>query len=291
MFALQNAPAGGGADRPGGLEVSVVEPPVAAARFDLTFSFAEDGRDLAGVVDYATDLFDAATIARWIGHLETFARAAVADPSLPMGELPRSTAAEHEQAVATWAASGEPGPPFSGGLFALCARQAERTPEAEAVAAADGRLTYGLLLARARRLGKKLAGLGVGAETRVAVVLDRSVEMPVAVLGVLAAGGAYVPFDPASPGARLAELFADAGIGIVLTRRALLPALAPAVAGSAVRLLGRDDDAAPADEEQVSPNDGLSREVPTALPGQLAYVIYTSGSTGGPKGVVVAQRR
>jgi amino acid adenylation domain-containing protein len=167
------------------------------------------------------------------------------------------------------------------GVHALFAEQAARTPDAVAVASGDQALTYAGLDARANRLARHLAGLGVGVETRAGICLQRGPELVVAILAVLKAGGAYVPLDPGYPPERLAFMLADAGVEVLLTQESLRPALP---AAPAVRVVSVDGDRAAIERESA---DAVNRAV---APHGLAYVMYTSGSTGTPKGVAVEHR-
>ncbi|HEX6367826.1 MAG TPA: amino acid adenylation domain-containing protein [Longimicrobium sp.] len=186
-------------------------------------------------------------------------------------------------AVPTPAAPGAHPSPESGTdprartLHALFARQAQRTPGAVAVEHGGERLTYAQLDARAGRLAGHLRALGVEAEARVAICVERGVEMVVGMLGVMKAGGAYVPLDPAYPAERLAFMLRDCGASVLLTQAGLEASL-PAHGARVVRL---DADAGwGAGDADPAPEDGATGE-------SLAYVIYTSGSTGTPKGVMV----
>ncbi|MET0396761.1 MAG: amino acid adenylation domain-containing protein, partial [Longimicrobiaceae bacterium] len=246
-----------------------------AAKFDLDLVLAGSGDGLSGGLVYRTALFDAGTIARMAGHLETVLEELAADPERRLSELSLLRGAERAQLLEEWNATAAAYPRT---LFhERFAEQAARTPEAAAVTSGAEALTYAELERRAARLAGHLRLHGVGPEVRVGICLDRGVEMIVAVLGVLKAGGAYVPLDPAYPAERLAFMLADCGAPVLVTRRPLLDGL-PAYAGTVVCL--------DADREAIG---RASREAP---PGAVharssAYVLYTSGSTGTPKGVVV----
>ncbi|MEU6222085.1 AMP-binding protein, partial [Streptomyces sp. NPDC047022] len=162
------------------------------------------------------------------------------------------------------------------GLFGA---QVVRAPGAVAVSVGDVSLSYGELEVRANRLAHHLVALGVGAESRVAVVMERSVELVVVLLAVVKAGGAYVPVDPAYPGERIGFVVGDAGVGLVVTSAGLVGR----VSGLGVPVVAVDDPVVAA-EVAGRPGVAVGGEV---LPGQVAYVIYTSGSTGRPKGVAV----
>ncbi len=163
-------------------------------------------------------------------------------------------------------------------IHELFQAQAERTPGAAALVAEDRCLTYAELDEAANRLAHHLRGRGVGPESRVAVCLERSGELVVALLAVLKAGGGYVPLDPAYPRERIAHMLADSGAALLVTRAALLPLLPETAAG--VLCLDEADLAA---EPATAPESGVGA-------GNLAYVIYTSGSTGTPKGVLIEHR-
>ena len=155
--------------------------------------------------------------------------------------------------------------------------QADRQPAAVAVNLAAQSLTYRDLNERANQLAHRLQKLGVGPEVPVALYLERSLDMVVAILGVLKAGGCYVPMDLAYPRERLAFMLEDAAAPVLLTQEALLPQL-PAHAAKVVCLDSEWDEIST--EPASTPKSGASRE-------NAAYIIYTSGSTGRPKGVIV----
>jgi amino acid adenylation domain-containing protein len=248
------------------------------ANFDLTLWLAERPDGLGGFVDYSTDLFEPATVARVMNHLRTLLQAAVADPDRRLWSLPLLAPEERAEILGGWSRTVEepPGPPL---LHRLVEVWAERTPQATAVETADGeRLTYAELDARARRLARHLRQLGVGPEARVGLAAERSAEMLVGMLAVLKAGGAYVPLDPAYPRDRLDFMLEDSAAVVLLTQERLASRIP--VGGARVVLL----DAAP------FPDQGGEGAEVAVDPGNPAYVIYTSGSTGRPKGVVVPHR-
>jgi amino acid adenylation domain-containing protein len=267
MFVLQNVPAAPLTVADADVQALTVES--GSAKVDLTFSFIETADGLLGAVEYSTDLFEASTIARMTQHYVALLEAALAAPERAIGDL-------------EWAAQAAGGSapraqfPVNERLHERFARQAAETPEAVAVCLDGAGLTYAELELRANRLASYLRHrAGVGLEERVGLFFERSVDLIVAILGVLKAGAAYVPVDPSSPADRVAFITADAGVVAVLTQTALesrLPTLAvPVVAIDAIG------------EVQASP-DLLHEAGDVAM---AAYVIYTSGSTGRPKGVVV----
>ncbi len=262
-----------------GVTVSPVEVDTGTAKFDLAASVTETPQGLRVVLGYNTDLYDAGTIQRMLGHYETVLRGIVADPGQRLSTLPLLTEAERHQLLVEWNDTEAPYP-VDVCLHQLVERQVERTPDAVAVALEDAQLTYRELNRRANQLAHYLRARGVGAERLVGVCMERSFEMVIGLLGVLKAGGAYVPLDPTYPRERLAFLLNDAGPGILLTQERLLDKL-PSHTGS-VLCVDRDRDRW---EEQQDTNPAV-----LAVPDDLAYVIYTSGSTGRPKGVLVAHR-
>ncbi|WP_159391568.1 MULTISPECIES: AMP-binding protein [Streptomyces] len=189
------------------------------------------------------------------------------DADCSLADIDLATPAERALTMSEWNATGPGGAhtTSSATLPALFEAQAERTPDAVAVVCGDACLSYVELNARANQLARHLRELGVGPETRVAVTLDRSAELLVALLGVLKAGAAYVPIDPASPKARIAHLLSESAPACAITEDWL----------AAVDLSGHE-------------TTNLADVVPA--PAHPAYVIFTSGSTGRPKGVVVEHR-
>ncbi|WP_423358072.1 amino acid adenylation domain-containing protein [Pseudomonas citronellolis] len=265
---------------PGGLRLEMLEWENVSAQFDLTLnteSTADGG--LAASLIYPRELFDEATIERLAGDWQRLLEAAAADPQVRIGELPLLAAEERQATLQRWN-GGLREYPVADGLATIVAGWAARTPDAVAASLGEARLTYAELNARANRLARHLATLGVTAEVRVGIALPRTLDMLVALLATLKAGGAYVPLDPDYPAERLAYLAQDSGIGLVLGDAAA--AALPWPAG--VRLLRLDE--LEASLAQYS-TDNLP---PRSTPDNLAYVIYTSGSTGKPKGALLSQR-
>ena len=189
------------------------------SKFDLSLFLVEEDGGLRGTLEYSTDLFEEATVARLAGHFRTLLAAACADPDQPLSCLPLLTGAEREQ-LQRWNATRQHYPQELL-LHRLIEQQARRTPDAEA-ARCDGRtLSYRQLDRRAACLARRLRGLGVGPDTPVGVCLERSLELVVALLGTLKAGGCYVPLDPSYPSDRLAFLLQDAAPPVLLTQARL----------------------------------------------------------------------
>jgi amino acid adenylation domain-containing protein len=249
------------------------------AKFDLTLTVAHGGAGWRAAAEYAADLFDAATARRLLEHWATLLRGAAADPGTKLSDLPLLTPAERHQAVVELAGSAVQGFP-AGGLDERFAAWARRSPEAVALVAAEGALTYRELDRAANRLARRLRREGVGPEVPVGICLERGVRQVVAVLAVLKAGGAYVPLDPSSPDERLAAVLADCRAPVLVSEESLWQEGRRAAAGGARSVL-LDVDGEAIAAESAEPLAAL------AVPESLAYVIYTSGSTGRPKGVPV----
>ena len=277
MFNLLNAPMP--ALRLPGLQLDPVPVEPRRVKLDLTLTMLEAGEAVTGSLGYQADLFDRATVARMVGHLTALAEAAVADPGRSLAELPMLPEAERHQLLAEWSVP-VPLPPEKVSIHELIEQQAERTPEAPAVAFAGERLTYGELDRQANRLAGRLRALGVGRGDRVGLYLERSLEAIVAVLAVLKAGGCYVPLDPAFPAERLGLMLADAGARVLLTHEPLR--------NRPLAYAGPILDLDAAREELARSSDGTPRS--GVGPEDLIYVIFTSGSTGRPKGVALEHR-
>ncbi len=245
-------------------------------KFDLSLRMLDDEEGLSGALLYRAALFEAGTAARMAGHLETLLESMAAHPGQRLSEVPLLRGAEREQLLHAWngADTGYTGDLC---LHEMVHAQVQRTPEAPALRFDGQRLGYAELYRRSCRLANLLRREGVGPEVRVAVCMDPAPEMIVAVLGVLLAGGAYLPLDPELPAERRAYTLRDAAPILVLTRAAL----ADRLAGCGVPLFLLDAEAGRIGREsETAPATGVR-------PDNLAYVIYTSGSTGRPKGVLV----
>ncbi|HKG13542.1 MAG TPA: amino acid adenylation domain-containing protein, partial [Pyrinomonadaceae bacterium] len=276
MFQLGNAPMGE-ASLPG-LTLQAVETERVTTQFDLSVDIAEDADGLLAVAEYSTDLFDAPTVARLLGHFRNVLERVAERPDESIARVPLLSGAERGQLLIGW---NETGKEYTADkcLHELFEAQAARAPEATAVVGRGERLTYAALDARANRLARHLRSLGVGPEARVGVLLERSPEMVVALLAVLKAGGAYVPLDPSYPRQRLAFILDDARASALITR-ARLRELIPEREKTRVVCLD--------EEASAVARQGASNPGPAAGTENLAYVIYTSGSTGRPKGVGVS---
>jgi amino acid adenylation domain-containing protein len=262
------------------LEMRRVETEAASAKFDLMLGVRDKAEEPMLIFEYCTDLFRHSTIERMMRHFETMLEGIVADPSRRLSELPLLTAPEQFQLLEEWNRTGREYRREQC-LHQLFEEQAARTPERVAVVCEDQKLSYRELNGRANQLAHRLRSLGVGPEARVGVLLERSSEVIVALLGILKAGGAYVIFEPGQPRQRLLYMLEESGARVLLTEEKLLANL-EAYEGRAICLDAQRD--ALALESDRNPCDGPHSD-------NLAYVIFTSGSTGRPKGVAVAHRQ
>ncbi len=278
MFILQNAPLGvlelpGLSVEPAGGERAL------STKFDLTLALEETPRGLTGSLRYNPDLFDPPTALRMIVQLATLLAGAVAHPESHLSELPSLSAAERHQLRCEWNDTGTPAPERC--LHELVEEQARRTPGGIALEFEGETLTFAALDHRASRLAARLREMGVGPEIPVGIAMERSLEMAVAVLAVLKAGGCYVPLDPELPRERLAFLLADAQPRMLLAQERFLERL-PEGATPWLCLeagwTGEDGPGLPA------------ASGPRLSPDNLACILYTSGSTGRPKGVALTHR-
>ncbi len=252
------------------------------APFELTLHAVERQGSLSLALLFNTDLFDAATAVRLLDRFALLLRSVVESPEVALSALPLLSAVERHQILHAWNDTAEAGPEAT--LYDLFAAQAARTPEAVAVVFEGERLTYRELAARAEALAHHLVSLGVGPDVVVGVAAERSVELVAGVLGVLGAGGAWLPLEPDLPRQRLAAILEDAAPAVVLTRRAYAETL-PLDAVPGLRLAWFDEvSGLPAGAAQPLPR------LPRAMADNAAYIICTSGSTGRPKGVVNTHR-
>jgi amino acid adenylation domain-containing protein len=230
-------------------------------------------------VDFDRAFVSEDTAGRMLERVARFLEAVAQAPGRRLGEVSLLSQAERRQVLVDWSASAAP-PPDDRCVHELFAEQAARTPEAVALVCGGQRVSYAELGARTEQMAGLLRGIGVGAEGRVALFMERGVELVVAMLGVMRAGGCYVPIDPEHPSERVAWLLRDSGAAVVLTQASLRPRL-PAVEAAVLEVDG------PLQADDTGRTDAAPAGVD---PAQLAYVIYTSGSTGTPKGVGIPHR-
>lgn len=257
-----------------GIEVVAIPAYTGTVKLDLLMEMRDTGAGLQGAVEYAADLFDEGTVGVFVSRYGRVLRGMVSGGGVRLSGLELMDEGERSRlAGAGTGPAVERG--WGGGVHRRVSRRAELSPDAAAARWGDAVLTYGALEARAGAVARWLLSGGAGREARVAVCLTRRPELLVGLLGVLKAGAAYVPLDPAYPAERLSYMVADSGAEAVLTETALLASLPP-LRG---RVLCLDVfEAADAFEAAEAHPDGL------------AYVVYTSGSTGRPKGAMVTHR-
>jgi amino acid adenylation domain-containing protein len=243
------------------------------AKYDLTWSVFRGADGVRLEVEYATDLFDAETIATFVGHWETLLRNAIADPDRPLSELDMASAEEAERIV-EWSGEGQQLP--DGTVHGLVAQRAAQRPDAVALSNAESTVTYGELERRAAALAHRLRALGVGPEASVGICMARSPEMVVACLAIMKAGGVYVPLDTAFPAERMAFMLDDVGANIVLVHAPT----ADAVPDGPWSLV----------DVNSPPEHAIADDLPDVHPDNGCYVIFTSGSTGRPKGTTISHR-
>ncbi len=258
-----------------GLQVQGLEWDSKTAQFDLNLDTQESADGIQASLTYATDLFDAPSLERFLAHWHRLLQAVAKDCSGRVGELPLLDDDQWQQLVHGWNHTHKT---FAHdvGVHRLLEAQAQARPDATALVCNGQALSYGELNRRANGLAHRLRAAGVGPDVLVAVALDRSVEMVLALLATLKAGGAYVPLDPQFPADRLAFMLEDSRARVLLTAGELHTRL-PLAADQHVLFMDAQEDAR---YSHANPDVELTGE-------HLAYVIYTSGSTGKPKGVMV----
>ncbi|MFG2892258.1 amino acid adenylation domain-containing protein [Streptomyces sp. NPDC048248] len=259
------------------------------AKTDLTLYMRKqpDG-SVIGALEYATALFDHATVERMAGHFQHLLAAAATDPQRRLDALDLLSGSERSD-LERW--SHRPAPEVTSSVPALLARRAAAVPGATALVTGPATATFAELDQRSNRLARHLRALGVGPESVVGVLLDRSVDLPAALLAVWRAGAAFVPLDPAFPADRVGAVLADAGARALVTTTAYGARLAEVFDGPLLALDDADQAAA------IAARPGTPLDHPAHLDPRhgrdldlLAYIIYTSGSTGRPKGVQITHR-
>ena len=261
------------------LEMEYVANPRCAYQFDIGFNLVAHEHKLESSCDYTSDLFNAETIKRWLGHYHSLIASIVRSPENPVALLSILTESEQHQLVSTWNETSMeyPSDACVNNLFEM---QAERVPNAVAVLQGDKSVSFRELDQRANKLAHHLKSLGVTAETFVGVFMNRSIDTVVGLLGIMKAGGTYLPLDPAFPHDRLAFMLEDSSTGIILTQIELFESLPPH--NARVVIVDQEWD-------MIGLNPDHRPESP-AHSANLAYLMYTSGSTGKPKGVQIPHR-
>ncbi|NIY63844.1 non-ribosomal peptide synthetase [Streptomyces malaysiensis] len=275
-FTLHNTPAATG--RSSGLTVTLLDTATQSCRFDLDFNILETDDGLDCLVDYATDLFDAATVGRLCDSLKELLSAVADDPDQRLSALPVLSPRELRRIVGEWndTGAGSDAAP----LHELVAAQASRTPDAVAVCGADRTLTYGELDSEANRLAHHLRDAGARPGTVVAVLMDHGPRTVTTLLAILKTGAAYVPLDPTHPPSRTNAMLADSQAAVLVVSDGLPADVDPAGArvvrpAAEAEAVARRPSAAP--DVRVSADD-------------LIYLMFTSGSTGRPKAALLTHR-
>lgn len=249
------------------------------SKFDLTMYIGEDDGGISGRMEYNTDLFDPQTIKRMVGHLEILLGSIAETPHKRLSELPLLTEREQRQILTEWN-STQRDYPAEKTLVHLFEEQVLRSPDAVAISSKNGQLTYQELNERSNQLAHYLIKQGVDPEVMVGLFAERSLEMVIAIYGIIKAGGAYVPLDPEYPTGRLEFMMADTNVSVLLTQQHLVDHLPEHQA----KVICLDSGWG-----QIV-GESTKNPIGGATPKNPAYVIFTSGSTGRPKGVVNEHR-
>ncbi|HYE32269.1 MAG TPA: amino acid adenylation domain-containing protein [Methylomirabilota bacterium] len=271
MLSVYETPSAG---EGGGVNFDFIDVETVTSKFDLTLFLITSGNSLTARFEYATDLFEAQSIRRMLGHFETLLKSALATPDEAVQQLQLLTAAEERQIVQQWndTTVDYKAPQL---VHELVERHAAATPNAVALRFNGQSMTYAEMNARANQLAHLLRANGVKPDSFVAVCMERSFEMVLALVAAMKAGGAYVPIDPSNPADRISFTVQDAEAPVLLTQSHLLTKLP--VTGA--RVIAVDQSAELKAQPTTNPAVPLT-------PQNLCYTIYTSGSTGTPKGAM-----
>ena len=271
MFALQNEEIGQ-LEIPG-LRLSSFRSENRISKFDISLHASEEGEGIVFALEYCAKLFKKETMERLSGHYVNILREITGKPWANIYEIDMMSEGERRRILCDFNDT-EAEYPRNRTIHELFEEQAEKTPESIALVFEDKQLTYRQLNERSNQLARVLRNNGVIPDTIVGIMAERSLDMIVGILGVLKAGGAYLPIDPAYPQDRIRYMLEDSGINILITQQ-----IFSYKAGNVAKVYYLED-------EQIYSTDGSSLEHVSA-PGSLLYTIYTSGSTGNPKGVML----
>ncbi|MGA9118032.1 MAG: amino acid adenylation domain-containing protein, partial [Bacteroidota bacterium] len=277
MLVVQNARTNGHEST--ALTINPVEAHSGTAKFDLTLFMVEGPERIGGALEYNTDLFDKETAERMVRHFGCLVEDIIANPDKEISCLTMVPAEELHRLLMDWSGGTNAAGPLSP-IDALLREQAARTPDEVAIASREGHLSYQDLEERVDLLAEYLNSLGVVPEVRVGIGLDRSMEMMMAILAVLRAGGVYVPLDRTYPEERLTYIVEDSGIEVLLRREGTMQCKLP----ETVRVVDLER------EWPTIRNCPPRRKTELIEANNLAYVLYTSGSTGKPKGTMVTHQ-
>ncbi|REF28437.1 amino acid adenylation domain-containing protein [Xenorhabdus cabanillasii] len=266
-----------------GLKLSELPLVRESAYFDLTLSLNDSENGLTGELEYASDLFDPATVERMAGYLHTLLTAMVADDSQPVADLPLLTPPERTQLLTAFNAR-EVSYPQDQLLQQLFEQQVTNSPAATALVYGEQQLSYAELNRQANQLAHALIAAGVQPDDRVAICVERGVDMIAGLFGILKAGAGYVPLDPDYPTERLNYILSDCAPKLLLTQQHLQHRL---TAGVPVWVMDNSDYLNTVAQQ---PGHNPAPQQRGLKPHHLAYIIYTSGSTGQPKGVMIEHR-
>jgi amino acid adenylation domain-containing protein len=261
------------------LETNLLSQPIKFTPYDISFNIKDVEGELLIDCDYNIDLFDTITINRILGYFQILLEEIITNPEQSLSTLPLMTNSQRHQLLVEWNKTTKEYPQDKC-IHQLFEEQVELTPDAVAVVFEEEHLTYGELNAKANQLAHHLQALGVGLEVIVGICVERSLEMVIGLLGVLKAGGAYLPVDTMHPKEWLSLVLSDARVPVLLTQQHLLENL-PLYSGHIICL--NSDWQHIAQHSQHNP-------VSKGFTQNLAYVIYTSGSTGKPKGVMLSHQ-
>ncbi|MDB6121125.1 MAG: amino acid adenylation protein [Pedosphaera sp.] len=244
--------------------------------FDIFFNLIQTENELEVECEFNTDLFDRATIVRWLAHFETLIQGIIDDAGKPLSELPLLSEADRQQILVEWNKT-QADYPKDKTIHGLFEQQAATAPNAVAAVFEGRQLSYGELNLQSNQLASQLQKMGVKPGVMVGICVERSLEMLVGVLAIMKAGGAYVPMDPAFPKERLGYMIEDAKMPVLVTQKSLVADLPPHKAQVVC-------------VDAPLPTGSTGPFVSPATAEDLAYVIFTSGSTGRPKGVQLSHR-
>jgi len=247
------------------------------SKFDLTLFVNEKKTHLETTIEYATDIFSAATMKRMLGHLENILTEVVKNPDTNVAKIPILSETETRLITQEWNQTQQEIPDYQA-IHQVITEVAKKNPDAPAVVFKKDQLTYGQLNERANQIAQLLLQKGIKKDQPVGLLADRSVEMIVGILGILKAGSAYLPLDPTYPSERLEYMIEDAGVAILLSQDHL------------IETKNNDQITTVGFKEARQIDKGTFVDLPVVEAEQMAYLIYTSGSTGQPKGVPISHK-